>query len=154
MKYDIYCDMDEVLVDFNKGYYDLTGIDIRGIFVSGTAFWDAIKKAGRKFWANLEWTVDGKQLWAYIKKYEPILLSAPSKENDSRIGKHDWANRELPGTRLILRSAEHKKFFAKPNAILIDDRDENIKDWIEAGGIGIHHTSARETIIRLKELGL
>jgi hypothetical protein len=54
--------------------------------------------------------------------------------------------RELPGTQLILRSAKHKKDFAEPNAILIDDRKDNIDGWIDAGGIGILHTSAEETI--------
>ena len=36
--------------------------------------------------------------------------------------------------------------FASPNSILIDDREDNIKGWIDAGGIGILHTSADNTI--------
>ena len=34
------------------------------------------------------------------------------------------------------------------------DREKNIKEWRENGGIGILHTSASDTIKQLKELGL
>ena len=97
---------------------------------------------------------DGKQLWDYIKSYNPSLLSAPSMEESSRSGKRLWVDNEIPGTKLILRSAEQKQEFAKPNAILIDDRPSNIEQWRAKGGIGILHTSANKTIEQLKELGL
>jgi len=153
-KYKIYCDLDGVITDFVKGYYDLTGKDISGSFYDDPKFWHPINKAGYKFWINLNWTEDGKKLWKYIKKYNPEILSAPSRENDSRIGKHDWVQRELPGTHLILRSAEHKSEFAKPNSILIDDLLKNIENWRDAGGIAIHHISADNTIKELQKLSL
>jgi len=153
-KYILYCDMDGVLVDFIKGYYELTGIDITGQYHSDEKFWEPIDKVGYQFWINLDWTKDGKKLWNYIKKYSPTILSSPSRHNHSRVAKHDWIQRELPGSRLILRSPENKKEFAKPNAILIDDRDSNVEDWIKAGGIGILHTSAKETIVQLKKYSL
>jgi len=81
-------------------------------------------------------------------------LSAPSEKNESRVGKHKWVKRELPGFHLILRSPEHKKDFAAPNSILIDDREDNIDSWKKAGGIGILHKSANETIKELKKLSL
>lgn len=152
--YKIYCDMDGVLVDFDKGYLDLTGIDIKGTFHETTKFWDPINKAGKKFWSDLEWTSDGKELWDYINKYKPVLLSAPSRLDDSRVGKHEWVERELFGTPLILRTAKHKKDFATDKSILIDDRSANIEGWIEAGGIGILHESTQKTIEVLKQLDL
>ena len=126
-KYKIYCDMDGVLVDFNKGYKELTGEDLTGEHRNDTDFWDPITKVGYDFWFNLEWVPDGKQLWNYIKKHEPKILSAPSREEVSRVAKHDWIEKELPGTHLILRSAKHKKDFAAPTSILIDDRLDNIQ---------------------------
>lgn len=146
-KYKIYCDLDGVLIDFAKGYKDLTGHELDGEHRNDTDFWDPINKAGYDFWINLEWIEpDGHTLWDFIAPYKPIILSAPSRQNESRVAKHDWVKRELPGTELILRSAKHKKDFAEPNAILIDDRKDNVDGWIEAGGIGILHTSASETI--------
>lgn len=150
----LYVDLDGVLTDFNKGYRDLTGIDITGQFHDSPSFWDPINNAGYDFWVNLEWTEDGKKLWNYIKKYNPEILSSPSKQEDSRVGKHDWVKKHLPDVHLILRSSSNKKEFATPTSILIDDREPNIEQWKEAGGIGILHTSADETIKELKKLSL
>jgi len=153
-EFKLYCDMDGVLVDFDKGYKKLTGNDLDGVHRTDTDFWDPINKAGYDFWINLEWMGDGKRLWKYIEKHNPKLLSAPSRQEDSRVAKLDWVYNELPGVHLILRSAKHKKDFAGPNNILIDDRPDNIDGWIQSGGIGILHTSASDTIQKLKELGL
>lgn len=151
--YKIYCDMDGVIVDFDKGYKELTGTEA-SFDTPKEEFWTPIQKAGAEFWIKLQWMPDGKQLWNYIKPYNPQLLSAPSRDESSKIGKFVWVKRNIPGTKLILRSAERKQEFATPNSILIDDRADNIQRWKDAGGIGIHHTSAADTIQQLKDLGL
>ena len=151
--YKIYCDMDGVLVDFDKGYKELTGTEA-SFDTPKEEFWEPITRAGAEFWIKLKWMPDGKQLWSYIKPYNPQLLSAPSREESSKIGKFVWVKRNVPGTKLILRQAERKQEFATPNSILIDDRADNIQRWKDAGGIGIHHTSAADTIQQLKDLGL
>jgi hypothetical protein len=142
--------MDGVLTDFIKSYFNLTGIDITGKHLNGKKFWNPIDNAGYDFWINMQWTSDGKELWNFISKYNPIILSAPSRQDDSKIGKFNWVKRELPGTQLILKSANRKKEHAKPNHILIDDREDNINDWIENHGEGILHTSTKNTIEILK----
>jgi len=151
--YKIYCDMDGVIVDFDKGYKELTGRNA-SFDIPKEEFWEPISKAGAPFWIKLKWMPDGKQLWDYIKGYNPDLLSAPSREESSKMGKRIWVKREVPGAKLILRSAERKQEFATPNSILIDDRADNIQRWKDAGGIGIVHTSAADTIQQLKDLGL
>jgi len=153
-KYKIYCDMDGVITDFRRAYLNLTGIDIGNEFYNDTEFWTPINNAGIDFWVEMEWLSDGKILWNYIEKYTPIILSAPSNRDESRVGKQMWVKRELPGVHLYLRYAKHKIDFAEPNAVLIDDRIENIENWVNAGGIGIHHTSTESTIHHLKKLGL
>ena len=152
--YKIYCDMDGVLTDFDGAYEKLTGRDIKGQHLTDASFWAPIDKAGKNFWLDMQWKSDGKELWDYIKQYKPKLLSAPSRQDSSRVGKHEWVERELPGVPLLLRSAKHKKDFATPDSILIDDRLDNIEGWREKGGIGIHHTSTNETIKELIKLGL
>jgi len=154
MDYKIYCDMDGVLADFESGYEELTGIDLRGEFKKGEDFWDPISKAGVGFWAGLKWMPDGQELWNYLKPFNPVLLSAPSREQSSRIGKHVWVKHKIPGTKLILRYAKQKQELATPESILIDDRQVNIDQWEAAGGIGILHTSTANTIQQLQKLGL
>ena len=155
-QYKVYCDMDGVLVDFERGYNDLTGKQTPGVdsTYDKNDFWSAITKAGAKFWAELNWMSDGQQLWDYIKQYSPKLLTAPSREQSSEIGKQEWINNNLPSTPVIFKQAKDKKDLAEPNAILIDDRKDNIQQWIDAGGIGIRHTSTESTIKQLQKLGL
>ena len=157
VEYTIYCDMDGVLCDFDKRFMEFSNGIPPSRYESEfgkKAFWKLISEKGVGYWVGIPWMPDGKQLWNYIKPYNPSLLSAPSMEESSRLGKRLWVRNNIPGTKLILRSAEQKQEFANPNAILIDDRPSNIEQWRAKGGIGIMHTSANETIKQLKELGL
>ena len=155
--YEIYCDMDGVLCDFDKRFMEFSNSIPPEEYESKfgkKAFWKLINEQGVEFWADIPWISGGEDLWEYIKPYNPSLLSAPSSKESSRSGKHSWVKNNIPGTKLILRSAEQKQEFAKPNAILIDDRLSNIEQWRAKGGIGILHTSVNQTIEQLKELGL
>jgi hypothetical protein len=157
MTYKIYCDLDGVLANFCGGYEKLTGQDIRGEFISTEAFWKPISEAGAKFWAELEWCDDGKELWDYISKYEPTILSAPSGEISSQTGKDQWLLQnilEITSSRRYYVPRWDKMKHATSNSILIDDMLTTIKEWEINGGIGIWHTSTKNTIKQLKELGL
>ena len=113
-----------------------------------------ITEKGVGFWVGMPWMVNGKQLWDHIKPYNPKLLSAPSRSNESRLGKRLWVKNNIPGTELILAYAENKKNYADGNNILIDDRPSNIDQWNAAGGIGILFISTAQTIEELKQYGL
>ena len=157
-KYTIYSDMDGVLVDFNNRFKKFSnGIspeDYERKF-GKEKFWDLVdKQTGVRFWVGMPWMDDGKQLWDYIKEYNPTLLSSPSRSSSSRMGKRIWRKRNLPSTKLVLAQASKKQNYADPDSILIDDRASNIDQWIKAGGIGILHTDTASTINKLKELGL
>jgi hypothetical protein len=161
-QYKIYCDMDGVLVDFDKGYQQLTGKETQHVDVQGKSeFWNTFRQSlqdkkmqEKEYWANLQWMPDGKELWDHIKTMNPTLLSAPSRDPQSRLGKRIWVKKNIPGTPLILASAEAKKNYARKNSILIDDRVSNINDWNNAGGIGILHTSTSTTLEKLSKYGL
>jgi len=155
-QYEIFCDIDGVLASFDEGFKKLTGYypnDYEQKF-GIDAFWKAIPEDTTDFWKNLQWMPAGKALWNYISKYSPKLLSAPSKHITSKIGKKEWVERELPGTKLILKGAKYKHEYAKPNRILIDDRADNCERWENAGGIAVVFTSTPQTIRNLKKLGL
>lgn len=155
-KYEIFVDMDGVIVDFDKQfikYARKTPKEYEQKYgVNG--FWSLIDKIGLKFWIEMPWMPKGKQLWSYIKKYNPKLLSSPSRSDFSRIGKKQWVKQNLPNIELILAYSADKQNYSGINKILIDDRKSNIEQWIEAGGIGILFTSTEQTIKELKKLGL
>lgn len=155
-KYDFFCDMDGVIADFDERFKYFSGMSPREYETKygKDKFWNLIDNAGVGFWTGIKWMSDGKTLWNYIKQYNPTLLSAPSRQPSSRLGKREWVNHHLPNTKLILANAQDKKNYSGKNHILIDDRSSNIQDWIQAGGIGILHTSTDNTIKQLKKLGL
>ena len=149
--------MDGVIVDFVKGYKELTGVDTKHYVNSTPQFWQPVDEQGPAFWASLDWTSDGRQLWDYIKKHKPSILSSPSRSQTSRVGKQAWVKTYIPRTQykdLLLYPRHEKQLFAGENRILIDDLAKTIDEWNAKGGIGILHTSTASTIKQLKELGL
>ena len=171
----IFCDLDGVLVDFDKGYAELTGVQTHHADRQGSQhFWDlyrnSLKEKGVSeldYWENLPWMPDGPKLWNYISKYNPNVLTAPSvnftipkperynvSHNESMQGKTEWVKRLDNMNRLYFRASAYKQHYSGPNKILIDDRQPTIDAWNSKGGIGIFHTSADNTIKQLQELGL
>ena len=171
----IFCDMDGVLVDFDKGYKNLTGMSTQHVNAQGKKdFWKAFRQglvnkdiSEESYWANLDWQPGGKELWDYISKYNPYVLTAPAvnfdfpeelrysrEHNESIKGKLDWVQR-LPNMRKIyFAAAKNKAKFAGPNKILIDDRQDTIDAWNANGGIGILYKSSQQVIKDLEKLGL
>ena len=163
-KYIIFCDMDGVLVDFDQGYEDLTKKSTSHKDVQDkNDFWRLLDKSLEEkglteydYWVNLPWIEpDGRTLWKYIAGYKPYILTAPSRDPGSKIAKREWVEKELPEAKNIyFKRADLKPEFSGKNRILIDDREDTIKAWNARGGIGIHHTSAENTIQQLKDLGI
>lgn len=156
-KYIIYQDLDGCLGNFDNQFQKYSnGISCNDYVdqFGRNEFWEVINKAGYKFWSEIKWLSDGKQLWNYISKYNPIILTAPSYDKSSEIGKKEWMEKHLPGVEMILCYAKDKKQYASPTSILIDDSESNINEWNNAGGIGILYTTTSQTIKELKKLGL
>ena len=154
---EIYCDLDEVLVDFLRSADAAVG----GSFVKTDKDerWNKVNQT-KGFWANLGRKPNAKRLYDFIIRYDPHVLSAYSgRDPTSKVGKMKWlkknTNFKRGNVHLVMRA--QKKSYAKtkeekPN-VLIDDYDKNIKEWNSAGGIGIHHTNVGKTITELKRLG-
>jgi phosphoglycolate phosphatase-like HAD superfamily hydrolase len=170
-KFRIFCDLDGVLVDFDRGFLELPGNpeklttkeyeEKHGL----NSIWTIIEQGGEDYWINLKWTKDGRELWDYLKRYDPIILSSPSLSQTSITGKTKWVAQNLnidqepitqpedlqPDSRLVLYKDKYK--FAKTeNDILIDDTEKKLTDWTEAGGTGILHNDATDTIRVVEEL--
>jgi len=157
-KYKIFCDMDGVLTNFDSRFKSINPEKLSPTQYTNkygvSKFWDIITKEGVGFWVGMEWMSDGKELWDFIKDKQPTLLSAPSRDPSSRLGKRLWVKNNIPGTKLVLASAEKKQNYSGTNKILIDDRPDNITQWKSKGGIGILHTNTQDTIKQLQAYGL
>lgn len=165
----VYCDMDGVVADF-EGYVKNTfNMDkIRDV--------DWEERIPKNVFAIIPPKADAYELWNYIKDYDPIMLTAaPSErkapEHFARAAedKTEWMAKYfgLPADRMRVVQRQDKKQFAtdgrdKTPNILIDDYIKNVEEFragpqgvsITGGGIAIHHTSASNTIMQLKNLGM
>jgi hypothetical protein len=153
----LFCDLDGVLTDIEQSF---RALHPRFEKIPKRQVWDAVEQAGVSFWEMLPWTDDGRRLWHFIEGYRPqILTAAPSRSRkifaDSRKGKQLWIRRELGpeyAEQAIVCRRNEKADAAATGHILIDDYASIVTDWQRAGGIGILHTSAQQTIESLKRL--
>ena len=111
------------------------------------------------WWAKLPWMPDGKKLWDYISQYNPDILTSPmdkAGKKESLKGKLTWVKKNLGLDADKVNFAHDKyKFALSPDGrrnILIDDFTSKIDPWDDAGGIGILHINANNTIKILKLL--
>jgi hypothetical protein len=173
----IFCDLDGVLVDFNRGFIELASNTEK---LSPKAYekehgkdslWPLIDELGESFWENLQWMKDGRELWDYLKQYDPIILSSPSKHPGCFTGKAKWVKLHLgidqdpvtdpqnftKDTRFILANRKHDyvepaKTLFKKEPLLIDDFNKKLEKWTNAGGIGVLHNDSTDTIRVVEEI--
>ena len=155
----IYCDMDGVLCDFEKNIKNTLGISVKKWMSINPKHerWQPIV-AKSDFWSSM-WLNDGKNLWRFIEKYDPHILSTISQEDPNcKPGKNAWIRRNLgvPVSRVNLVQRHEKQNYAKVGgkpSILIDDYEKNTKEFSMKGGVGITFKNASQVIGELKKLG-
>lgn len=163
-------DLDGVVVDFQAGACRLHNIetpyldpknygksrmeDIVGIPRDAFFRW-----MGEGFWANLPWTPDGKHIVDLVErafgKENVCILTKPLKVYGCLEGKTQWIRDNMPdyyyGNRYLFGAA--KEFAAGPDVYLVDDNDDNIRNFNAWGGNGVivprpwnsHHHLANTT---------
>lgn len=144
----VYLDMDGVLVDFRLGVCEVFGRDDPS---TSWKFWDNWKGVSFKdvdqvchigFWEDLWWTPEGELIeQAVLHKFDSkyiYLLTTPMPNTGSGTGKLLWIKKHMPWAynRTIISYAP-KSLLAGPNTLLIDDKDENIEEFVAAGGQGL-----------------
>ena len=173
-KYQIYCDMDGVLTDFETRFVTLLQQEGPKYYskaiiaqvtrpkhfdkLEGTEeFWKFIDQyIGLEFWSGMEWMPNGRELWNFIQPYGPKLLTSPSEDNTSRLGKRLWVKENLtPAPEVLFRFGDAKSDFANENAILIDDKPSNLEAFASKGGIALEVKDGeiQSVINALRELG-
>jgi len=152
-EYILYLDMDEVLSDFNGGWgrgsYDIANGDV----------------GYTEFFANLEWTSNGKTFWRAVSKmFSDIRTLSTSNGNSDEehdaisLGKRMWVKKNLktiPEAHMyVVLRTHHKALYADKHSILVDDLEDTIRAWRAKGGIGIVHNDdyVERTIAELERV--
>jgi hypothetical protein len=151
--YRIFCDLDGVLTGFDE-LFESFGHGTPDEFIDKhgeEAMWHFIMNKDPHFFYHEDWTSDGKELWNYVKQFNPTILT-----KITHIPKHcsedkkKWVAEHL-GKDVEIITTTKKDTYADENSILIDDMDKNTIPWEKAGGVAILHTSAKKTIKELEK---
>lgn len=155
----LFVDLDGVLADLDRYVREEFGAKLGVSKDKDNLIWGEInarREQGIPVFSILEMMPDAQVLWDFVKPYHPNILTATGRNYKSgKAEKRAWVQQHLRGYDQIITvpKSMDKAKFAAPNHILIDDRMQSIGPWRKAGGIGILHKSAIDTIKQLRELG-
>ena len=147
----LYLDLDGVLADFDKRVLQLTGSQPDAL--TKKQLWGAISPPHcSDFYASLEFTVDGRELWAATAEWQPTVLTGLPMGTWAEAQKRAWVAARLgPHVPVICCMARDKHTYARAGDVLVDDRAETARAaWEAAGGVFVHHTSAARSIAELR----
>ena len=132
-KYIIFCDLDGVLADFEQGVRNKFNKNVDEI--KPTLMWGVINRS-KTFFETLPWMPKGRELWAQIEQYNPIILTGvPPGSATASQQKIRWCQRELgPNIQVITCATKDKSKYCLHSSILIDDRTDNLIAWNSLGG--------------------
>ena len=156
----VYFDMDGVLADFNRGVRELCHVEPVDPNSKDRSkekddeMWAGIKAVDH-FYDKLEPMPGAIDMFKEIRRQYgdicEILTGIPKPKRwipGAADDKIKWIRRYLGEDVVvnIVYRAEKPNYCHGKEYLLIDDMEENIKDWEAAGGTGIIHRSARETL--------
>lgn len=161
VKRTVYVDMDGVLADFDKGFFNISA-GKTAENMADPEMWKIIGDYGKvKFFSELPWMPGGQELWKFVTDnfLSVKILSACGRGSDvdkeTPTGKSIWLRHHLNHLSIddiIFVTNKHKKrHYSKPGDIIIDDTPVVIDEWVKKGGIGILHKDSTETISVLKQ---
>ena len=144
----LYLDMDGVLADFNKEYikYDPNKED-RKKFRSAVI--------DHKIFEKLDFMPDTQQLLNHVSKLSNVTVEIltsmgtrdPFQAQEAKHQKLRWLDKHnIPYKANFVHSKQEKANYAGSTSILIDDSIGCISPYIEAGGHGILHVNAPDSI--------
>ena len=152
----IYLDMDGVLCDFEEKfmqYYGMISLAKRDRKQWSVDWEDFI--LNKKGFEKLNWFPGGQQLLEYVRNTKlpvEILSSAGGKKFQGEVAaqKIKWLRRHgIPYKANVVSGRKEKAEYATSQTVLIDDTEEVIRYFTQAGGHGILHKDIKETLKRL-----
>ena len=162
----IYLDMDGVLADFERGVRELCNFEAEKTQdedpVRDELMWAEIKKIDH-FYSKLDLMPGAREmfdsLYGRFGERCEILTGIPKARRGilyAAEDKTEWVKRLLSDTVVVntVYKAEKKNFVKGKGSILIDDLEQNIREWREAGGTGILFKSAAQAMSELEELNI
>jgi 5'(3')-deoxyribonucleotidase len=148
----LFLDCDGVLADFERGAADVLRMAPRDFQRRHNLgkFWNRIA-AAPDFFGRLPVMPDARELFEGVRHLNPVILTGCPRGGWAEAQKADWASRHFPGTPIITCMAIDKCEHCHAGDVLVDDTLKHRHLWEAAGGIFIHHQSARTTLKKLSK---
>lgn len=158
--YQLFVDLDGVLVDFDSGVRHATGKDPAEL--TPRQMWPVLART-TGFYDSLSWMSDGRELWEALRTYSPAILTGLPMGKWAEPQKRSWCSRELGDEIPVITGMSRKKaelaleWLEKQNEerrtpVLIDDRLKIKESWETAGGIFVLHLDAETSLEALRGL--
>lgn len=156
MKIKLFLDCDGVLADFDRKFFEITGIQPRKFdeIYGAKKFWQIIREHQPPFFASLDLMSDALKLWAGVKHLNPTILTGMPLGNWAHTQKVQWAARHFPDLPIITCLSANKRDHMDEYAlnIIIDDDPKHRDKWEEHDGIWILHYTAEQSLKELEEV--
>lgn len=147
-KITLYLDMDGVIADFNKEYtkFDPEKADRK-------RFREAVMS--HNIFEKLDFMPDATELLNHVSKLQGVNIEIltsmgthePMQAHQAMLQKMKWLKeKNIPYKANFVHNKQEKAKYATTRSILIDDSVGCISPFIEAGGHGILHVNASDSI--------
>lgn len=151
----LFCDLDGVLADFDRGVKEITGKFPREFRQIGDMWRQLTPKNTSDFYYKLHFMSDGPELWNAIKHLNPTILTGLPMGKWAHGQKVRWVGERLGWqVPIITGMTSDKPLHAKPGDFLIDDRPKIKPAWEQKGATFITHTDTASTLVALRDLGV
>lgn len=149
-KRSIYIDMDGVVADFEKFASNYLGRKIGwGELDITSEEWQKLSEVDHLYY-NLDLIPESTTVVALCKsfstRFNVSFLTAIPREQSMPTAKDDktnWLNKYFPGMMINFGPySRDKQNWCMPGDILIDDKPENVEQWVAKKGVAVHHTGS------------
>lgn len=151
----LFLDCDGVLADFNKLATERMGMGPREFEAQFgvKAFWNEIY-AIEDFFFKLDPMADAFELVDAVRHLNPIILTGAPRGKQTHDQKRRWGQKWFPDLQMIICPSRDKIKYAKPGDVIVDDWYKYKQTWVDGGGVWVMHTSAKDSLRQLRELGV
>ena len=159
--YQLFIDLDGVLVDFDGGVTRAAGRPPSELRPS--EMWPVLARTPG-FYARLDWLEGGRDLWEAVRPFGPAVLTGLPMGKWAEPQKREWCGRELGADVPVITGFARDKpalaaawmeerGLAGRRPLLVDDRLKTQEPWEDAGGVFVLHLDAGRTLGALRDLG-